>query len=129
MPEGITFRDENSSSTFEPQLLQCLPFILEVNQQEKTFPLSTTLNKVPLLTQVNQNNLSNKIQILLCRKMQSNAGFTFYSQVQRGLLCCRIACVPAKNMTFMDHSWTTSCKWLFQVGLGKHFQLNIQDRK
>lgn len=86
MPEGITFRDENSSSTFEPQLLQCLPFILEVNQQEKTFPLSTKLNKVSLLTQVNKNNLYNKIQIPLCSKMQSNAGFTLYSQLKRGLL-------------------------------------------
>lgn len=81
MAEGITFRDENSSSTFEPQLLQCLPFILEINQQWKTSPLSTTLNKAPLLTHVNQNNLHIKIQIPLCSKMQSNAGFTFYSQL------------------------------------------------
>lgn len=81
MQEGITFRDENSSSTFEPQLLQCLPFILEVDQQGKTLPLSTTLNKAPLLTNVNRNNVYIKIQILLCNKMQSNAGFTFYSQL------------------------------------------------
>lgn len=81
MQEGITFRDENSSSTFEPQLLQCLPFILEVDQQGKTLPLSTTLNKAPLLTNVNQNNVYIKIQILLCNKTQSNAGFTFYSQL------------------------------------------------
>lgn len=79
--QGITFRDENSSSTFEPQLLQCLPFILEVDQQEKTLPLSTTLNKALLLTNVNQNNVYIKIQILLCNKTQSNAGFTFYSQL------------------------------------------------
>lgn len=45
MPEEITFSDENSSSTFEPQLLQCLPFVLEVNQQGKMIPLSITLNK------------------------------------------------------------------------------------
>lgn len=81
MQEGITFRDENSSSTFEPQLLQCLPFILEVDQQGKTLPLSTTLNKAPLLTNVNQNNVYIKIQILLCNKTQSNAEFTFYSQL------------------------------------------------
>lgn len=81
MQEGITFRDENSSSTFEPQLLQCLPFILEVDQQGKTLPLSTTLNKAPLLTNVNRNNVYIKIQILLCNKTQSNAGFTFYSQL------------------------------------------------
>lgn len=81
MPEEITFRDENSSSTFDPQLLQCLPFVLEVNQQGKMIPLSTTLNKAPLLTHVNQNNLCIKIQIPFCSKMQSNTGFTSYSRL------------------------------------------------
>lgn len=78
MPEGNTFRDENSSSsTFEPQLLQSLPSVQEGNGQGKTLPLPTTLNKAPLLTHVNQNNVYIKIQIPLCSKVAAKCRIRF----------------------------------------------------
>lgn len=77
MLEGITFGDENSSSTFEPQLLQSLPFVQEGNWQGKTLPLPTTLNKAPQLTYTNQNNVYIKIQIPLCSKVADKCRIHF----------------------------------------------------
>lgn len=77
MPERNTFGDENSSSTLEPQLLQSLPFVQEGNRQGKTLPPPTTLNKAPLLTCVNQNNVYIKIQIPLCSKATAKCRIHF----------------------------------------------------
>lgn len=78
MPEGNSFGDESSSSsTFEPWLLQSLPFVQEGNQQGKTLPLPTTLNKAPLLTYVNQDNVYVKIQIPLCSTVAAKCKIHF----------------------------------------------------
>lgn len=104
MPERITFKDENSSSTFELQLLHCLPFILEINQQGKTFPLSTTLNKALLLTHVNQNNLYIKIQIPFCSKMQDSLSIRSCRDGSCKDWCCRRACAPERDVTLEEPS-------------------------